>query len=430
MSSIIVAANALHGHTTSMLTITEDLVRRGHDVRFLGAGRYADAAKATGARFYPLPRAAAFDDRQLDEEFPERFERPPGRAQLQYDLQHLFVDRMPGQHVALQALLEDEEASVVVSDSHFLGTWPVLLGAAGIRPRVVTIGVGVPMLRSVDHAPFGAGLPPDRSPSGREHNVIANTRVRDAFAAVQEHLLETLRRTGAPTDEVPFIFDATVALPDEYLALTIPEFDYPRSDTPEAMRMVGPLPPPSSQDAPLPAWWDELTPDRPVVLVHQGTVHNTDLRALIVPTLDALAAMELHIVVATGQDPAPEVTLPENAVAGGYLPFDRLLARTDVVVTNGGYRGVQQALAAGVPLVVGGDGDDRPEIAARVAWAGVGVNLRHGRPEPHAIRMAVTQVLAHARYRTRAARLRRQYAKHDALHEIAASVERAVVRSA
>ena len=43
-----------------------------------------------------------------------------------------------------------------------------------------------------------------------------------------------------------------------------------------------------------------------------------------------------------------------------------LLPRTDVLVTNGGYGGVQQALAHGVPLVVAGRTEDKVEVAARV----------------------------------------------------------------
>ena len=65
-----------------------------------------------------------------------------------------------------------------------------------------------------------------------------------------------------------------------------------------------------------------------------------------------------------------------------FIPHDRLLPHVDVMVTNGGYGGVQQALANGVPLVVAGDSEDKPEVAARVHWSGTGVNLRTGRPSP------------------------------------------------
>ena len=48
------------------------------------------------------------------------------------------------------------------------------------------------------------------------------------------------------------------------------------------------------------------------------------------------------------------------------------------MVTNGGYGAVQRALIAGVPLVVAGNTEDKPEVAARVECFGAGVNLRTG----------------------------------------------------
>ena len=63
-----------------------------------------------------------------------------------------------------------------------------------------------------------------------------------------------------------------------------------------------------------------------------------------------------------------------------FIPHDLLLPHVDVMVTNGGYSGVRQALANGVPLMVAGDNEDKPEVAARVHWSGAGINLRTGRP--------------------------------------------------
>ena len=63
------------------------------------------------------------------------------------------------------------------------------------------------------------------------------------------------------------------------------------------------------------------------------------------------------------------------------------------MVTNGGYGAVQRALSMGVPLVVAGNTEDKPEVAARVAWTGAGVNLRTGTPTPSAVRAAVREVL-------------------------------------
>ena len=84
------------------------------------------------------------------------------------------------------------------------------------------------------------------------------------------------------------------------------------------------------------------------------------------------------------------------------------------MVTNGGYGGVQQALSHGVPLVVAGTTEDKPEVAARVEWAGVGVNLRSSRPDETAIRAAVRRVLDDPGYRAAAGRMAQRYATLDA----------------
>ena len=81
--------------------------------------------------------------------------------------------------------------------------------------------------------------------------------------------------------------------------------------------------------------------------------------------------------------------LPANARAAEYLPYDELLPRTDVYVTNGGYGGVQYALRYGVPIVATGGKEDKPEVGGRVAWSGVGRRIRSEHPSPRAVRRAV-----------------------------------------
>lgn len=76
-----------------------------------------------------------------------------------------------------------------------------------------------------------------------------------------------------------------------------------------------------------------------------------------------------------------------------------------------------------MPLVVAGDSEDKPEVAARVAWAGAGINLGTGRPTGSQIREAVRAVLTNPRYRQRAQALCAAFARHNARNEIAELVE-------
>jgi UDP:flavonoid glycosyltransferase YjiC (YdhE family) len=98
--------------------------------------------------------------------------------------------------------------------------------------------------------------------------------------------------------------------------------------------------------------------------------------------------------------------LPGNVIAERFLPFDALLPHVDVLVTNGGFGGVQRAIAHGVPLVVAGTTEDKKDVNARVAHSGVGVNLRTDTPTAAAIGRAVATVLGSTRFRQAVMRVR------------------------
>jgi UDP:flavonoid glycosyltransferase YjiC (YdhE family) len=134
-------------------------------------------------------------------------------------------------------------------------------------------------------------------------------------------------------------------------------------------------------------------------------------------------------VVAAGvTDPAALGALPANARAEPFIPFGPLMGTTSVLVTNGGYGGVMTALAHGVPLVVAGTTEDKAEIANRVAYAGVGRNLRSARPHPVRVAAAVHELVGDSSERRRAATLAARLAEHDAPSEAADLLEQLMAR--
>ncbi len=186
---------------------------------------------------------------------------------------------------------------------------------------------------------------------------------------------------------------------DALVQFSVPSFEYPRSDAPPTLHYIGPLSA-SGFETPLPEWWGDLDGTRPIIHVTQGTVANFDYDQAIAPTLRALADDDVLVVVATGGRPLDTLpALPANARAATYLPYDELLPRTSVFVTNGGYGGVQCALRYGVPIVATGGKEDKPEVGARVAWSGVGRRIRSERPTPRALRRAILAVLNQPHYR-------------------------------
>ena len=98
----------------------------------------------------------------------------------------------------------------------------------------------------------------------------------------------------------------------------------------------------------------------------QGTIATaSDL--LITPALQALAGEDVLVVATTGTQPPESVKLeplPANARVEQFIPYNHLLPHVDVMVTNGGYGGVQGALAHGIPIVAAGKTEDKMEVTA------------------------------------------------------------------
>ncbi|MGH3741744.1 MAG: glycosyltransferase, partial [Micromonosporaceae bacterium] len=159
----------------------------------------------------------------------------------------------------------------------------------------------------------------------------------------------------------------------------------------------------------------------------QGTIANSAYGQLIEPALEGLAHEDVLVAVATGGRPVESLPpLPANARAAEFLPYDDLLPKTDVFVTNGGYGGVQYALSHGVPIVAAGSHEDKPEVIARVAWAGVGRRLGTKTPTPAAIRGAVRAVLSDHKYRDAACRIAERMVVTRGVHRLAEVVDEVI----
>jgi MGT family glycosyltransferase len=169
-----------------------------------------------------------------------------------------------------------------------------------------------------------------------------------------------------------------------FIMFTAEPLEYPRSDWPESVRLVGPLtwePP-----APPPEWLSEET--RPIVLVTASTVYQRDDK-LIATTLDALAGANVRVIATAGAlDPAA-FNPPGNARVEAFVPHAPILERAACVVSHGGMGITLKALAAGVPVCVVPFCRDQFEIARRVEIAGAGTRLHHKRLTPKRLREAV-----------------------------------------
>ena len=390
MSRFLFATVPAVGHTVPALPIAKALIDRGHSLRWYTGAAFENQIASIGATYCPM---SEHDSSVVDENALQR-SRLSGLRRLRFDLVNGFVRPVTAQIRDLRELLAAEPADVVVGDTGFLGG-PLLQELGG--PPFAAYGVTVAAFPGPDLAPFGLGLRPARGAMGRLRNRLLDRFVRAVLFREVLHTLNEIRRDLGLPESSKSLFEYPMGAP-AYLQLSPAGFEYPRDDLPDSIHFVGPprpLPDPAWQP---PAWWAELERAPLVVLVTQGTVA-TDSDQLLTPALTALAAEDCLVVAVTGgPDPTVLGSVPANARVERRIPFDRLMPYVDVFVTNGGYGGVQLALADGVPVVVAGKTEDKIEVAARVAFSGVGINLRTQTPSADQLGRAVRRVLTEPRF--------------------------------
>jgi UDP:flavonoid glycosyltransferase YjiC (YdhE family) len=397
---ILVAAMPFAGHATPMRAVARALVGRGHEVVAYTGRRYGTGFVDAGAELATWRHAPDFDDRDLRATFPQLTSGRGPRA-VMTNLEHVFLRTGEGQ---ARDIVAAGPFDVLVSDHLALGS---VLAAEMTGTPVATVALVPLSMPSQDLPPAGLALAPAKGWAGRTRDSALRRAGGLALRRLDRVLVEVRASLGLP----PPVVAALDAFWSSQLVIAhgSAALEYPRRDLPRQVHFVGQLSAPTL-GSPLPPWWDEVTrAGRRVVHVTQGT-YDVDPRDLLLPTLRGLASLDVQVLAATGGPPLPATTLPVDAHQAAFLPYDRLLPRTSVMVTNGGWGGVLAALAAGVPLVVAGGTLDKPDIARRVAWSGAGLDLRTGSPSPRRVRAAVRRVLDDPGFRTRAEEIGRSLA--------------------
>ncbi|RCJ15746.1 hypothetical protein A6S26_34005 [Nostoc sp. ATCC 43529] len=412
MARFLVSTLPAFGHVNPTLPIARKLVERGHEVLWYTGEIFQSRVEATGARYIPMVAAFNYSD---SKNFPKSFEKKrktlSESAQLIFDLKHFLIDGALSKVKDYMEILRQFPADVLLCDSSFNGiSWVHEKGG----PPWATLGVTSLFINSRDTAPYGLGMQPDSSALGRLRNNVLNWVLERVLIGDLTGYMNNARTSiGLPPNQKNFL-NAGVS-PFLYLQQTVPEFEYPRSDLPPQVHFIGPCLPNPPADFTFPSWWEDLKGNRPVILVTQGTLANYKTDNLIVPTIEALANEDVLVVATTGGESVKLAQYPANTrIEQKYIPFTHLLPYTDVMVTNGGYNGVLEALAHGVPVVAAGTTEEKSEICARVQWSGVGINLKTNNPTPKQIRGAVKKILASLCYGQKAEFFKAEITRYDA----------------
>jgi UDP:flavonoid glycosyltransferase YjiC (YdhE family) len=401
MARILVVCLPFAGHVGALTAVTRELTGRGHEVVAYTGAKYQQRFRTAGATWLPFREPPDFDDADLAATFPAIGDGKGFRSD-KANGEHLLFGTGAAQTADLLAVAREQPFDLLVTD------WTAFGGAlAGELLGIpwVTVLVSPLAMTSRDLPPPGLPLAPAKGRPGRARDALLRPLSRAVFRRLSDPMLNRMRAAAGLGPAEPGRMVDSLFSPHLVLAQGVPGLEYPRGDLPPQVHYVGRLgSPPASGD--LPDWWPDVTAarerGRAVVHISQGTL-DMDPADLLRPALAGLAGAPVLVVVSTGGAPVESLgTLPANARAASFLPHDRLLPLTAVMITNGGWNGVLAALQAGVPLVVAPGNLDKPEVARRVAYSGAGVNLRTRRPRPQRVARAVRTVLVRPEHRRRA----------------------------
>ncbi len=421
MARFLFASTPIEGHSATPVPIINRLIAAGHEVTWLAGTAFADRALATGATFEPIGEADDFSSVIDPMEYFPHLRELRGAALIKAAFGDVFINQAYGQVKDLRRVLDRFPADVIVADPLNFGV-PIVSEQRAIP--YVGIGDGPLGLMRPEAPPFGPGFRNMNGGLGRVRNRFLNVVARRMMADVQDTYRQ-VRVDHGLAEPTQWVFDSMVS-PHLYLQGCVPGFEYPFATLPPQVRFVGALRPQIPVAWEPPAWWDDLDAlagGRPIVAVTQGTIR-PDTTELLGPTIEALRHTDVMVVVTTGiGDPSALGKLPSNVRAERFIPYELLLARASVFVSNGGYIGTNLALHHGVPVVQVGSTEEKAEIGRRVVWAGVGVRLPKTETTPGLVRGAVRRILADDSYRTKAAELAGDYQRHDATTEIVGHLE-------
>jgi UDP:flavonoid glycosyltransferase YjiC (YdhE family) len=439
---VLAYTSPARGHLYPVVPIMAELAQRGHSATLYSLAGEIEQLALLGIDGLAIDPAI---ERIEIEDYRERSQLGAIRSVFR-----AFLKRSASEVPDLEQAIVKHDPDLLLIDINCWGAATV--AEASGRPWAMYSPYLLP-LPSKDAPAYGPGLRPLGGPLGTIRDTIVN-RVSERIsfqstmpqinALRSEHGLHALAR-----------FDDLLAAPKLLLSLTAEGFEYPRSDWPTNVRLVGPMnwsPPfdgaahdrparggaldegsvpqphsPEPTQRPLDAlrWLDELAD--PLVLVTCSTELQRDKRLLHV-ALEALPAAGISVLGTTAaHDPASFATAPGSKVVR-FVSHDAVLGRAGCVICHGGLGITQKALAAEVPVVVVPFGRDQAETARRVEFAEAGVRLSPRRLTPTRLLKAVHSAM---QCREGAQRVSRAYtaaggasAAADAIETIAKSASR------
>ncbi|QGM05642.1 macrolide family glycosyltransferase [Stenotrophomonas maltophilia] len=365
MSTIAFINIGMHGYINPTLPLVSELVRRGHRVTYHTSPAFADRIEATGAQVLLYVGS--------DLAVPD----PPIPLAMMKGLGCTAVALLPGVLADLRAVSPDL----------------VVHGAACPWGCVAARQLGVPAAATFTTFAFNAHT---ASPTGLSWQLM-KAAVHYPRVAMQYLQARWKLQRSYHADMLP-VLDMMNVRGELNLVFTTPDFQPGGAQFNDSYRFVGAC----TGSRPVDVGFDALVHEPPLIYVSLGTVFDAGT-SLLHTLAEALSPLAGTVVLAAGQtDPGALGPVAQNVIVRRSVPQLQVLKQAALFVTHGGMNSVNEAMAAGVPVLVIPQGADQPMVARRVCDLGAGLALRKEEADAATVQRLARELLGDSRFKAAA----------------------------
>lgn len=409
MSKFLVITTPSIGHTLPLLPIVSEMVKSGHIVKWISGWAFKEQVEKTGADYIPMHPKYDRGTSDLYDFFPELM-KLKRIAMIKFYWKTWLLEPVPYYVKQIEELLKVFKADAIIGDS--FRNWAVFVTERG-GPPFAMINVFPLIYPSNDVPPQGLGMLPNKSFFSKIKEKILRIILINMVYRSNQNYCNLIRAELGLTKFKRFFVMEGWERSNLVCQPTVPFLEFPRTKLPQNIHFIGPILIKPDPNFVPPHWWNKIiSGDKKVILINQGTIAKS-IDNLIKPSIAALKN-ENFLIVAVPVKKNQLNDLPPNVFVDEFIPFGNLLPYVDVAITNGGYGGVQNVLAHGIPLVIAGQSEDKMEVSARVEYSQTGINLKTSEPTPDKILEAVRKVLSNPIYKKNAEKFQSESKKYDA----------------
>lgn len=371
MSKIFFFCIPAWGHTNPTIPVVEELVKRGHQVRYYSFEMFREKIESTGAEFVCC-------DPYLPELTDEEMDGMKNVSPVQMTLTDIAITiRMDPM---LSKDVKTEKPDCIVADS--VCFWGKLIARK----------YGIPFVSSTTTFAF---------------NRYSSRYIKNSFRDLLELLLgmPKMKKAFAKLEPLGYHVENFMSIiqndnDTNTIVYTSKNFQ-PCADTfSEHYAFVGP-------SVKLPETV-KLPERRKRIYISMGTVLENNEK-FYQNCVEALKDLDVEIIISAGKntDLSGFGTLPENISIYPSVNQLEVLSQTDVFLTHCGMNSVSESLYLGVPMVLYPRTGEQKAVAQRAFEVGTGEYLKSEKPE--AIREAVMRVLSDGTYKASAEQMRADF---------------------